>query len=211
MRRILIVAAVSMLLASTWIALMLGRIEPVQRNIIYAHIPSSICALLCFAVLLVASICYLRTTKPQWDIMAAAAAEVGMIFATILNLTGMIFSRAEWGVWWTPSPRLISSGLLWFLFIVYLILRSSIRGPRHLQGRVCAVFGIIAFLDVPMVFISARFIPDVHRANFSFDSGWQNLALFMGIGAMMLLAAVFIWLKTDILKNQHKLEKESAC
>ena len=210
MRRILIFLAVGMLLASTWIALMLGQIAPVQRNIIYAHIPSSICALLCFVVVLVASIAYLRTAKSQWDIVATAAAEVGTILATVLNLTGMIFSRAEWGVWWTPSPRLISAGLLWFLYVVYLILRSSIRGPRYLQARVCAVFGIIAFLDVPMVFISARFIPDVHRANFSFDSGWQKLALFMGIGAMMILSAVFIWLKTDILKNQHKLEKESA-
>jgi len=207
----LLLSAFVLLLGSTWTALMIGQITPVARNILYAHIPGSICALLCFIVLLVASIGYLRTARPQWDMVAAASAEVGMIFATVLNLTGMIFSRAEWGVWWTPSPRLITSGLLWFLYVVYLILRSSIRGPRYLQARVCAVFGIIAFLDVPMVLISARFVPDVHRPNFSFESDSQRLALFMGIGAMMILAAVFIWLKTDILKNQHKLEKEPAC
>ena len=211
MRRILLLLAFALLLISMWMALTLGQVEPVKRNILYAHVPSSICALLCFVVLLVGSIGYLCSAKPTWDLIAAASAEVGALFATMLNVTGMIFSRAEWNIWWTPSPRLITSAILWFLYIVYLILRASLPGSQHLRARVCAVFGIIAFLDVPMVFISARFMPDIHRASFSFDSSWQTAALVLSIAAITLLAAVLIWLKTDLLKNTAKLEKEPFC
>ena len=217
MRRILLFSAFVLLLVSMWLALTVAEIagpasnpdSPV-RNIIYAHVPSSICALLCFVVLLVASVGYLATAKPIWDLVAAASAEVGTIFATILNATGMVFSRAEWNVWWTPSPRLISSAILWFLYVVYLILRASLPGSQYHRARICAVFGIIAFLDVPMVFISARFMPDIHRPSLSFDSSWQTVALMLSMIATVLLAAALIWLKTDLLKNKARLEEESA-
>jgi len=211
MRRILLLLAFLLLLLSMWMALSLGQITPVKRNILYAHVPSSICALLCFAVLLVASVAYLRTANPICDLVAGASAEVGAVFATILNVTGMIFSRAEWNIWWTPSPRLVTSAILWFLYVVYLILRASLISSEHRRAHICAVFGIIAFLDVPMVIISARFIPDMHRASFSFDSPWQTTALTMGMAATVLLAAVLIWLKTDILKSKARLEKQSIC
>ena len=192
-----------------WMALTLGQITPVKRNILYAHIPSSVCALLCFVVLLIASICYLRSGREIWDMVAAASAEVGAVFATTLNVTGMIFSRAEWNTWWTPSPRLVSAAILWFLYIVYLILRTSIPQSQRRRARICAVFGIIAFLDVPMVIISARFMPDIHKSNFSFNSHWQSSALMLSMLATMILAAALIWLKTDILKHKTMLEEET--
>jgi heme exporter protein C len=215
MRSFLLCLAFVLIVASMWIALTKGRIEgpaanpdSVVRNIIYAHVPSSICALACFVVLLVASIGFLCNGKTTWDQVAAASAEVGIVFATILNLTGSIFSRAEWGPWWTPTPRLVTAAILWFLYVVYLILRSSIPGSKHRKARVCAVFAIIAFLDVPMVIISARFIPDVHRASFGFTSPWQKIAFFSSMLTTVLLAALLIWLKTDVLKTRAGLEQE---
>jgi len=217
MRRILLLLAFVLLQISTWMALTLGQIagppanpDSVVRNILYVHVPSSMCALLCFVVLMVCSIGYLCTNRPTWDLVAAATAEVGTVFATVLNLTGMVFSHAEWGTWWTPSPRLITSAILWFLYIVYLILRANITQSQHRKARICAIFGIIAFLDVPMVYASARFIPDVHRANFSFTSAWQTTAFMLNMAAMVLLAILLTWLKTDILKNKAMLEKEST-
>lgn len=215
MRKILLFITLILLLTSTWMALTKGRVEgpaanphsPV-RNIIYVHVPSSICSLLCFCVLLVVSIGYLSTSKESWDHVAAAAAEVGTIFATVLNATGSIFSRAEWGPWWSASPRLISSAVLWFLYIVYLILRSSLPGAKQRRARVCAVFAIIAFLDVPMVYISARYMPDIHQASFSFDNPWQKGAFMLGMLSTVLLAATLIWIRTDVLKIQSKLKAE---
>jgi heme exporter protein C len=216
MRQILLILTVILLLTSLWLALTLGRIAgPVAhpdspvRNIFYVHVPSSICALLCFIVLLVTSIGYLITSRQGWDLVASSSAQVGALFATVLNATGMIFSRAEWGIWWTPSPRLITSAILWFLYIVYLILRTNLPGSITRRARICAVFGIIAFIDVPMVFISARFLPDIHRPNFSLETSLQNLTLILSMVSVFLLASILIWLKTDIQKAQAQLEKES--
>ena len=213
MRNILLFITLILFLASTWMAMTKGQIEgpsanpdsPV-RNIIYVHVPSSICSLFCFVVLLVASIAYLISSKQSWDHISTAAAEVGTIFATVLNATGMIFSRAEWGIWWTPSPRLISSAVLWFLYVVYLILRSSLPGSKQRRARICAVFAIIAFLDVPMVYISARYMKDIHKASFTFENIWQRGAFITGIISTILLAVILIWIKTDILKIKSRLE-----
>jgi heme exporter protein C len=203
-------------LASMWIALTVGAVEgppanpqsPV-RNIIYLHVPSSICALLCFVVLLIGSVGYLITSEPGWDILAAASAEVGAVFATILNVTGSVFSRAEWNTWWTPSPRLVSAAILLFLYIVYLILRSSLAASPRRKARICAVFGIIAFIDVPMVIISARFLPDIHRPGFSFTSSWQTAAFILSMAAMALLGALMISLKTNILRIKARLDEQT--
>lgn len=217
MRRFLLVMALILWMTSLWMIITLGRIRgPVAhpdspvRNILYVHVPSSICALLCFVVLLVSSIAFLSSNRQGWDLIAAASAEVGALFATVLNVTGMIFSRAEWNIWWTPSPRLISSAILWFLYIVYLILRTNLPGSAQRRGRICAVFGIIAFLDVPMVFISARFLPDIHRPNFSLESSAQNVTLILSMITVLLLASILIWIKTDIQKAQYQLDKESV-
>ena len=208
MRRLLFALALLLLIASTWIGLTRGQIDPVQRNILYVHVPNSVCALLCFVVVLVASVGYLVTAGPTWDLVATAAAEAGFVFATILNATGMIFSGAEWNVWWTPSPRLVTSAILWFLYAVYLILRVSLPDAQRRAARLCAVFGIIAFLDVPLVDISARFIPDIHRPNFSLDSAWQTAALMLGMAGTALLAAGLIWLRTSLLRDSRRLEQE---
>lgn len=211
MRRVLLLLACVLLVLSMWLALTLGRVMPIERNIIYAHVPFSICALLCFVVLLVASIAYLCTSKPIWDQFAASSAEVGAVLATISNVTGMIFARAEWGIWWEPSPRLITTAILWLLYVVYLILRANISKSSRATARVCAVFAIIAFLDVPMVFISARFMADIHRGSFSFDSAWQTISLMLTVAATALTAAILISLKIDILKSKAKLEQHITC
>jgi len=208
MRRLLFALAILLLMVSTGIGLTQGQIVPLQRNILYAHVPNSVCALLCFVVLLVASIGYLAAGRQGWDLVAVASAEVGFVFATILNATGMLFSRAEWNVWWTPSPRLVTAAILWFLYAVYLILRVSLPGSRYRRARLSAVFGIVAFLDVPLVFVSARFLPDIHRPDFRFDSAWQTAALMLAMAGTAVLAGALIWLRTSLLRDSLKLEEE---
>jgi heme exporter protein C len=203
------------ILVSTWLAFTIGEVAggetetaiTVEKNIVYIHVPSAICTTLCFVALLVASIGYLATGKPNWDHLAAASAEVALVFATVLNVTGSIFAYPFWNTWWTPSPRLISSAILWFLCIAYLILRANIQNQRH-RARICAVFGIIAFLDVPMVFITARMMPDMHIPNIEFGSPAQGASFGLSILGIMLLGCIMIWLKTDILKSKAKLESD---
>ena len=200
----LLAVSLAIILISGWMALTTGRIEPLCRNIVYIHAPAAIPALLCFAVLFVCSINYLRTKREKWDHIAAGAAEVGLVFATAFNATGMIFARAEWGQFWTPSPRLISSAVLWFLYIAYLILRASLTSEQQ-REKISAVFGIIAFLDVPLVLISARFVRDIHRPSTSFQTGGQYVAFGLAVCGMLLLAWLLIRIRADILKTDSEL------
>ena len=213
MRRFLILLTFVLLAGSAWMAFTVGEIAAaeagvtVEKNIVYVHVPSAICASLSFVVLLIAGIAYLKTGRPLWDYIGAASAEVAFIFATVLNATGCIFARAFWGYWWTPSPRLISSAILWFLCVAYLILRAGIPGPVR-RARACAVFGIVAFLDVPLLFLSARLIKDIHIANVEFETASQGAAFGLSILGTLLLGLLLIWLKTDVLKCRAQLEEE---
>ena len=215
MRRILILLAMGLLVVSTCIALTIGKVEAgesekgisVEKNIVYIHVPSAICSSICFTVLLISGVGYLWTKRLVWDYVGAASAEVALVLATVLNLTGSIFARPFWQTWWTPSPRLVSSAILWFLCVAYMILRTSIPSAQR-RARLCAVFGIIAFIDVPMLYISARMIGDIHIGNVEFGIAWQKAAFGMGILGTLLMAATLIWLKVDILKVRGQLESE---
>lgn len=207
MRRITMALAFVLLLVSAWLGLTLGQVDPPVKNLIYFHVPSSICALLCFTVVLVGGIAYLAGKKLFWDHLAAASAEVGLVCATVLNLTGSVFSREQWGVWWTPDPRLITSAILWFLYVAYLILRASITSTRR-KAQICAVFGIVAFLDVPMVYISARFLKGMHPPSATFTEPIQNVAFGLSILGAVLLATVLIWLRYDVFKAKAALDEE---
>lgn len=214
MRRYLILLTGLFLIGSTCIAFTLGEVMAgptekgitVQKNIVYVHVPSAICASLCFVALLVGGVGYLKTSNPVWDHLGAASAEAAFVFATVMNVTGSIFAKVFWKTWWTPSPRLISAAVLWFLCVAYLILRASVESPPR-RARVCAVFGIIAFLDVPMLFVTARVGSDMHIANVSFETGWQGAAFGLSILSVLCLGALLIWLKTDILQIKADLEE----
>lgn len=133
---------------------------PIQK-VFYLHLPSAICTGLACLVCFVASVGYLLQQRPWWDDLAAAAARVSVQFCAVVLLTGMIWGRAAWGAWWTWSPRLTFSLLLFLLYVTYLVIRSSIES-RQRRAAVCAVYGAIAFLDVPLVWLSVRLMPDIH-------------------------------------------------
>jgi heme exporter protein C len=190
---------------SSLMVLTVGAVEPAERNIIYIHAPAAICSLVCFCVLFAGSVQYLRTKNQKWSFIAAASGEVGFVFATVLNITGMIFAYIEWGMLWTPSPRLVSSAALWFLLAAYLILRVSFTNQRR-KEQISAVFGIVAFIDVPLVVISARLVRDIHRPSLSFDTVGQILAFLLVIFATGFLAALLIWIRSDILKIKNEMD-----
>jgi heme exporter protein C len=138
------------------------------QKIFYVHLPSAINTFVACAVVFVASIGYLGTRKDSWDDLAAAAAKVAVVFCSIVLITGMFWAKQAWGTWWTWSPRLTFSLLLWLLYVVYLINRSSIDSGRR-RAVVSAVYGVVAFLDVPLVYLSARLLPDIHPTAMSMD------------------------------------------
>lgn len=132
----------------------------VQR-IFYFHVASAWNAFLAFFVVFVASIQYLRTRERRWDLLGYCSAEVGVVFTTIVLLTGPVWARPIWLTWWTWDPRLTTTLILWFIYLAYLVIRSTAESNES-QARLAAVFGIIGFLDVPLVFVSARWWRSIH-------------------------------------------------
>ena len=137
------------------------RTMHIIQKIFYFHLPLAINTFLACTVVFVAGVGYLVQRNTWWDDLAAAAAKVAVVLCTGVLLTGMIWGRFAWGVWWTWSPRLTFSFMLWLLYVVYLLVRSSVESPQR-RAVVGAVYALIAYLDIPLVYLSARLVPDLH-------------------------------------------------
>lgn len=124
-------------------------------RIFFFHLGSVAAGFFAILVVLVAGIAYLKTNSRAWDRVAEASAEIGVVFCTIALITGSIWARPIWGVWWTWDPRLTSFLILWLIYIAYLMLRASARDDPRV-ARFSAVFGIVGAIDVPIVIMSAR-------------------------------------------------------
>jgi len=122
----------------------------VQR-IFYLHAPSGMTSLAAFLVSFIGSVTYILTRKPKWDWLAVSAAEVGLAFCTVVLITGPIWAKPAWGVWWAWDARLTSTLVLWMLYVAFLILRTMIEDSDR-RALVSAFFGVFAFLDVPLVY-----------------------------------------------------------
>ncbi|HUK23144.1 MAG TPA: cytochrome c biogenesis protein [Terriglobales bacterium] len=131
----------------------------VQR-IFYYHVPSAWTAFLFFLINLIASIVYLIRRNLEWDAVAVASAEVGVVFCTVVLVTGPLWARPVWGIWWTWDIRLTSTLVLWLIYVSYLILRRfSTGGQTPVLAAALAIFGA---LDVPLVYFSIWFFRTQH-------------------------------------------------
>ncbi|HEY2460455.1 MAG TPA: cytochrome c biogenesis protein CcsA [Candidatus Acidoferrum sp.] len=127
---------------------------PIQR-IFYLHAPSGMVALLAFFICFVGNIAYVFQRQARWDWLGVSAAEVGMAFCTVLIITGPIWAHPVWGIWWTWDARLTLTFVLWLLYASYLLLRTLVEDPDR-RALISAIYGIFAFLDVPLVYGSIR-------------------------------------------------------
>ncbi len=131
----------------------------VQR-IFYYHVPSAWTAFILFFVNFIASVVYLVRRNPKADIVALVTAEVGVVFCTVVLVTGPIWARPVWGIWWTWDLRLTLTLVLWLIYVSYLVLRKfSSSGQTPLLAAVLAVLGA---LDVPLVYFSIWFFRTQH-------------------------------------------------
>ena len=127
---------------------------PVQR-VFYPHVGSAWVAGLAFFAVFVSSIAYLATRDLKWDGYAAASAEVGLLFTNGTLVLGMIWGKSFWGTYWAWDPRLTSVLVLWLLYLAYTALRAYVVEPTR-RARFSSVLGIVAFLDVPIIYFSVK-------------------------------------------------------
>jgi len=136
--------------------------DPNNFKIFYFHLPIAISAYLCFVIVFVSSILYLKNKEQKWDILSLSAAEVGVLFALLTLVTGSIWGRSAWNAYWVSwDVRLNTSLILFLIYLSYLMIRQAVEEPEK-RARLSAVFGIIGFISVPISFLSVRFYSKMH-------------------------------------------------
>ncbi len=161
-----------------------------SQKIFYFHMPValvSFAAVLCQAIF---SAAYLKTRRTVWDLRARTAMEVGLVFIVCTMATGIAWTRFEWGVWWTWEPRLTTYLVLLLLCIAYFVLRRAFDGQERCSV-LAAVFGILAFVDVPICFAVTRLIPNTTHPVIVRSGGGMTadmvLALLLALAGMVLV------------------------
>jgi heme exporter protein C len=202
--------AVAVLLAGALWYAPADRLQGPSQRIFYIHVPAAWIGLLAFLVVFVASIGYLVTRAARWDRLAASSAEVGVVFTTGVMVTGPLWARPVWGVYWDWDPRLTSFFVLWLLYLSYLVLRSYVPEPTR-RARYSAVLGIVAFLDVPLVYVSVRWWRTLHPEPVVVNADGPQLpgsmlaVLLIGIVAFTLLATLLLRLRLANARHEETL------
>ena len=184
----------------------------VQR-IFYFHVATAWTAYLSFFLVLVGSVGTLWRRDPRWDRLAVAAAELGVLLTTATLASGAIWARKVWGTWWTWEPRLTTTAVLWLIYAAYLVLRRALDEPER-RARFAAVFGILGFIDVPIVHMSVVWWRSIHP-NTVGPSGADLHpamleALLVAVAGMTLLVVVLLRLRLRLLRLEAALEGEAA-
>lgn len=192
----------------------------IVQRIFYLMVPSGWLAMLSFVIIFICSILYLKNRRTKWDVLAYSAAEIGIVFTTLTLITGSIWAKATWGVWWDWSTsRLTTTLILWFIYLAYFMVRSFTRDESQ-GARFAAVVGIIGFVDTPLIALSiilpGLLQPGMHPPALVFQGGLEPsmlLTLQVSIVAFTVLFVILLIQRVSMknLENEIKeLEQNSG-
>lgn len=182
----------------------------IVQKIFYFHLPLALSAFLAFFIVFIASILYLYTRKARWDILAYSSAEVGVIFCSLVIITGSIWARPTWNVWWTWDPRLTTILILWFMYVAYLMLRKLLKEGAQ-ASNIASVFGIISFVNVPITFFAIRMWRTIHPV--VIDRGGVHISapmlrtLLINFVAFGLFFLLLLRIRVRLEKALHEYQK----
>ena len=181
----------------------------VVQRIFYLHVPLAWLAFMSFFVVFVASAIYLWKRQTKWDVRASAAAEVGVVFTTLFLISGIIWAKPIWGVWWTWDPRLTSALVLWLIYVAYLLVRTY--APDSQRGsRFAAVVGVVGFVDVPIVALAITLWRTQHPSAVIFEDGLAPpmlATLLVNITAFTVFYAVLMRLRIAQKRAENALRE----
>ena len=172
------------------------------QRIFYFHVPSAWTGFVAFLISFIASIAYLRVRAPKWDWLAVSSAEIGVAFMTVMLVTGPIWAKPVWGIWWTWDARLTSTFVLWALYVCYLLLRTLIDDPER-RGVVSAVFNIFAAFDIPLVYFSIWFFRTQHPQPVIGDGGSLDPRM---LRVLLLCWAALLGVFVLLLRQRYRVE-----
>lgn len=182
----------------------------VVQKIFYVHVPVSWLAYLAFLIVFLGSALFLWKRGKSWDTIAYSSAEVGIVFTTLALVTGSIWAKFVWGVWWTWDARLTTTLVLWFIYLAYFVIRSSVIEELR-AARFAAIVGIVGFADVPISALSITLWRTHHPGPIIFEGGLTaamlvtllvSLAAFTGLYFLLLLVRASLKNDEDELKGR---------
>ena len=183
-------------------------------RIFYYHVPSAWTAFLLFFANFIASVTFLVKRNPKTDAFALATAEVGVVFCTVVLVTGPIWARPVWGIWWTWDARLTTTLVLWLIYVSYLLLRRySTGGQTAVIAAALAVFG---FVDVPLVYMSIRWFRTQHPQPVIAGDPGSGIAppmmhaLLINFAAFVVFAVLLVWLRYAMERMRAEIEERHA-
>jgi heme exporter protein C len=174
----------------------------------YIHIPVAWIALAAFLIVFIAGIAYLKKRTMFWDIVGSSAAELGVLFTSLFLLNGSIWSKMEWGTWWEWEARLTSSLVLWIIYVGYFLLRAYITSPEQ-RARYAAVFGIVGFVDVPIVIATLFVARKMHPGGVAFELSEpiMIITLVTGVVAFSLLFLALLFFRIHLKEDELELAR----
>lgn len=202
-----ILSAVAMLAAMGMVFLYAPRelvMGDVQR-IFYFHVASAWVGFAAFAVTFGGSIAYLLSRQRTWDILALSSGQVGLVFMTMAVVTGALWARPVWGVYWTWEPRLTISAVQLLLYLAYVSLRNMVD-DRQRAARFAAVYGIIAFTTVPLSWYAIRWWRTIHPDLFAGGGGMAIVPAMMQ--TLVVSVVAFSLLYATLLRLRMRLEHD---
>lgn len=161
-----IMIVVALYMALVWAPDAVNLTAPAERyaqRIFYFHVPAAWIGFLAFIIAAVTAVLYLVTRNEKWDIWGLSSVEIGLAFFTMVMLSGPIWAKPTWNVWWTWDPRLTISTISWLLYIGYIMLRGAIDSPER-QARFGAIYALIAALSIPLNWMAIRWWRTIHPA-----------------------------------------------
>lgn len=205
MREVIGVLALLCVGAGLYLALVAAPSDEYQGNvqrIMYIHVPCAWNAYMAFVGVALFSVLYLITRHKIWDLMGAASASIGVLFTGITLLSGAIWGKPVWHVWWTWDARLTTTLILFLIYVGYLMLRNFLRDDSRLETY-CAVLGIIGAVDIPIVHFSVVWWRTLHQpATVINPEGvkMHGLMLFTLLFNLFVFTLVYVYL---FLKRFH--------
>src|ERR1700722_3325438 len=185
------------------------KIQGAIFKIIFFHVPVAMTAMTACGVALISSALFLATKNFFYDALAVSVTEVGLAFLAANLITGSIWGRNQWGIWWAWDARLTSALVCWILYASYLMLRRAIDEPTQ-RATFSAVFSIFCFIDVPIVIFSIKWWRTQHPqpvfwGGGSFPADWWPVFLWQLL-AMLLLGAMLTIIRLRDEESQREIE-----
>lgn len=181
----------------------------IVQKIFYLMVPMGWLSLLAFLIVFICSILYLVKRESKWDILAYSSAEVGIVFTTLALITGSIWAKPIWGVWWTWEPRLTATLVLWFIYVAYLVVRSF-AAEESRGATFAAVVGIVGFIDIPIVILATTLWRGMHPGPIIFQGGLAPsmlLTLLVSLAAFTTLYCILLIQRASMKNAEIEIKR----